>query len=72
MRKPMHGAAGHKPKGMGPVKPPAGSGAGPMAQPGRAGGAISLKPPASIKGFGHPIPEVKPLTTDRGSFRIKG
>lgn len=59
-------------KGMAQSKPPAGSGSGPMAQPGRAGGAISLKPPASIKGFGHPIPEVKPITTDRGSFKIKG
>lgn len=68
MKKPM----GHKPPKMGQSKPPAGSSAGPMAQPGKAGGAIGFKAPASIKGFGHPIPEVKPLTTDRGSFKIKG
>ncbi len=61
---------GHK--GMHQAKPPATSGAGPMTQPGRAGGAISLKPPQNLKGFGHPIPEVKPITTDRGSFKIKG
>jgi hypothetical protein len=65
-------AKGHKPKGMQQPKPPATSGAGPMAQPGKAGGAISLKPPPSLKGFGHPVPEVKPITTDRGSFKIKG
>lgn len=69
MRKPQ-GHKGHK--GMQPAKPPATSGGGPMAQPGKAGGAISLKPPASLKQFGHPVPEVKPLTTDRGSFKIKG
>lgn len=61
-----------KPKMMGQPKPPATSGAGPMSQPGKAGGAISLKPPASLKGFGHPVPEVKPITTDRGSFKLKG
>ena len=67
-----HPGKGHKPKAMGHAKPPAGSGAGPMAQPGKAGGAISLKPPASLKAFGHPVPEVKPITTDRGAFKIKG
>ena len=70
MKKPM----GHQPKHpkMAQSKPPAGSGQGPMAQPGKAGGAIGLKAPASIKQFGHPVPEIKPLTTDRGSFKIKG
>lgn len=66
MKPPSH----HKPKHMGAQKPPMGAGAGPTA--GKAGGAISMKPPASLKGFGHPVPEVKPITTDRGSFKIKG
>lgn len=74
MMKPK--AIGHKPK-TGPAKPPMGSGgpatsgAGP-AQPGKAGGAISVKAPQSLKAFGHPSPGMKELTTDRGAFRIKG
>lgn len=68
-------AHGHK--GMKPAKPPMGaggpatSGAGPAAQPGRAGGAIAIKPAASLKQFGHQAPGLKELQTDRGAFRIK-
>lgn len=67
---------GHKPKHMGPAKPPMGasgpatSGAGPM-KPGKAGGAISVKPPQDLKGFGHKAPGLKELSTDRGAFRLK-
>jgi hypothetical protein len=71
MKKPK-AFGGPKPRGMKSPASPAGSGAGPASAPGKAGGAISLKPPVSIKGFGHAVPEVKPLTTDRGSFKIKG
>ena len=71
MKKPK-AFGGPKPHGMKTPTPPAGSKAGPMAQPGKAGGAIGFKSPASIKGFGHAVPEVKPLTTDRGAFKIKG
>lgn len=67
-------AHGHK--GMKPAKPPMGaggpasSGAGP-AQAGRAGGAIAIKPAASLKQFGHAAPGLKELQTDRGDFKIK-
>jgi hypothetical protein len=72
----MKPKAGHKPK-MGPAKPPMGaggpatSGGGPM-QAGKAGGAISVKAPKDIKQFGHKVPGLKELATDRGSFKIKG
>jgi hypothetical protein len=66
------GAGHHKPTKMGQAKPPAGGSAGPIAAaPGKAGGAIGLKPPG-LKQFGHEVPKVKPLNTDRGSFKIKG
>lgn len=85
--KPMrHGGAKAAPmgaqKGAGPA--PAGSGgaakvggkgaarsAPPMAGA-SAGGAVSLSAPKTLKGFGHAVPDMKSLTTDRGSFKLKG
>lgn len=69
---------GHGHKGMKPPKPPMGAGGpatsgagGPAVKPGRAGGAIAIKPTQNLKGFGHPAPGMKELTTDRGAFKIK-
>lgn len=38
------------------------------------GGASEIKLGAApnLKGFGHKVPDMKSLTTDRGSFKIKG
>ena len=73
MKKPG-GMKGHK--GMKPAAPPMAGGAvaGPMGAKAPAGGsgAMPLSAPKSLKAFGHPMQEVKPLTTDRGSFKIKG
>ena len=67
----------HGHKGMKPAKTPMGtggpatSGAGPAVKPGAAGGALSVKAPKDLKGFGIPAPGMKQLTTDRGQFKIK-
>lgn len=39
--------------------------------PGKAGGAIASKGPATKGFFGHKSEAAKPLTTDRGMFKIK-
>jgi len=66
--RPLHkGPTGAMPKGA-----PASNSKQPMASPGKAGGAISFKAPKDLKAFGHDIPKIQPLTTDRGAFKIKG
>lgn len=35
-------------------------------------GTMALSAPKTLKSFGHPTPDLKQLSTDRGSFKIKG
>jgi hypothetical protein len=62
--------------GMKQAPPPMGQNAGASgpspAKSAGASAAVPLTAPKSLKQFGHQVPDLKSLSTDRGAFRIKG
>jgi hypothetical protein len=70
------GMKGHRgTKSARSMTPPMGGKPAAGPSPARSAGAsqsVPLSAPKSIKQFGHPAPDLKSLSTDRGMFKVKG